>query len=72
MEYKVKHTGICGCIGFVGVAVLFLLFFLDLTLFPLPSILPGESMLIGVSALPDSCSFLSGSRSSGGKGGGSK
>lgn len=34
--------------------------------------LPGESMLIGVSAFPGSDSFLSGSKSSGGNGGGSK
>ena len=38
----------------------------------LPVTLPGESILIGVSALPGSDSFLSGSKSSGGNGGGSK
>lgn len=32
----------------------------------------GESTLIGVSAFPGSDSFLSGSRSSGGRGGGSR
>lgn len=68
----VSRTCICGGIGAAATAA-FLLFLglLVFIAFPLP-VLPGDSTLIGVSALPDSDSFLSGSKSSGGNGGASK
>lgn len=82
----IERTCICCDTGVVGVAAPLLLLCLRVFIaFPLPLVtalpipllptlpatLPGESMLIGVSALPGSISFLSGSKSSGGNGGGS-